>query len=44
MFPELSRTARHTALLIALLSAVSLCAQFWHLMQEMGQGPLATLA
>jgi hypothetical protein len=42
MFPELSRPARRTALLIALISAVSLGLQFWHLMQTMGQGPLAT--
>lgn len=44
MFPELSRTARRTALLIALVSAVSLGAQFWHLMQATGRGPVATLA
>ena len=43
MFPELSRTARRTALLIALVSAVSLGVQFWDLMQQMGQGPAATL-
>ncbi|PWK60145.1 Pr6Pr family membrane protein [Roseicyclus mahoneyensis] len=43
MFPELSRTARRMALLIALISAVSLGAQFVHLMQATGQGPLATV-
>jgi hypothetical protein len=44
MFPELSRPARRTALLIALISAVSLGMQFWQLMQDMGQGPWETLA
>ena len=44
MFPELSRNARRTALLIACLSAVSLGVQFWHLMQTMGQGPWETIA
>lgn len=44
MFPELTRTARQTALLIALVSAVSLGVQFWHLMQTTGQGALATMA
>ena len=42
MFPELSRPARRTALLIALLSAVSLGVQYWHLMQTLGQGWLGT--
>jgi hypothetical protein len=42
MFPELSRPARQTALLIALLSVVSVGAQFVHLNAVRADPPLAT--
>jgi len=42
MFPELLRPARRTALMIALLSAVSVAAQFVHLNAVRAEPPLAT--
>ncbi|NKX42996.1 Pr6Pr family membrane protein [Roseicyclus persicicus] len=42
MFPALSRPARRTALLIALLAAVSVGAQFLHLKAVRAEPPLAT--
>ncbi|MDG3042648.1 Pr6Pr family membrane protein [Roseicyclus marinus] len=43
MFPQLSRSARRTALLIALVSAVSLGVQVWHLMSVLERDLAATL-
>lgn len=43
MFPELSRSARRTALLIALVSAVSLGMQAWYLMATLEQPLVPTL-